>query len=161
MITLIPYKYKTLVLPLKKEEVLYLLESVTETPENRPFFENKEKIKGLVKFNGVIREDRFSISKKCSHPQYFIPLIKGSIYPAKDNTIVRLTFRLFPHSSIMLTLVTVISLFLAGTFILLTNEKYAGITVGLGFLNYLVAYGNFQIHTKDGLAELVNTLSFD
>lgn len=148
-------------LPLQKEEVLFLLKSVTKTPDNPIFIENKAEIRGLIKFNGFIRDDGFSISKKCSHPQFFIPLINGSIYETKENTIVRLTFQLFPQSSVMLFLVITLCLLLGCVFIGIENLKYAGISFGIGFLNYIVAYSNFHIHTKDGLADLVYTLSFD
>ena len=92
------------------EDVTYLLKSVTETPNGIPFYEQKEKIKGLIKFKGLIKDKHFAISKKSSYYQPFIPLVIGDIEDAKENTLIQLRFKPFPQTEFMITFWSIASI---------------------------------------------------
>lgn len=161
MLRILPYRYKTLILPITSEDVSYLLKSVTETPKDRPFYDQKDKIKGLIKFKGLIKEKHFSISKKTSYYQPFIPLIVGDIEATNENTLVQLQFKPFPQTEFMIAFWSIASI-LIGIFLIVHHKtNFAGTSFVLGFLNYAIAFANFKIHSKDALENLTQTLSWE
>lgn len=161
MFRLIPYRYKTLILPIHEEDLSYLLNAATETPNNRPFYENKDKIDGLIKFKGIIQPGFFSISKKSKYPQPFIPLVKGTLDSTPPNTIIHMTFKPFPSTQGMVSFWTITCILIGCLFLSIQLPNYSGISFLIALINYGVALANFKIHTNDTIKDIEQTLSWD
>ena len=162
MLKFIPYRYKILILTLQTDEVEYLISSVTETPESTlQFYEQKDKIKDLFKFRGIVDSKKFIISRKSGYYQPFVPLIIGKIDTTSNGCIVHLTFKLFNNTQYMLLLSTLFFFGYGVVKLLHEDITTSGIFFGLCLLNYIVAFSNFNVHTREALKQLNNVLSWD
>ena len=149
-------------LTLKADEVHYLISSVTETEDLSPqFFEQKDKIEGLYKFRGVIKPNKFIISKKSGYYQPFVPLIVGRIDATSNGCIVHLTFKLFNNTQFMLLFSSLFFFSFGAVKLFNDNINASGILFGLCLVNYAVAFSNFNVHVRDALKQINHVLSWD
>jgi len=158
---LIPFRRITLVSPLPLDEVQHLLISVTKTPKEFEFVGNKEKIKNRYKFNGVVLDNTFSISKNVSYPQNFLPLIYGEMETMPKGTLLSIQFTLFFGSWVLFGIGSFISLFIGIMFTCVGSEP--AIALGGYFffiINYVVATANFNLHVKDAIHLLEESLVY-
>lgn len=149
-------------LTFEADEVHYLISSVTETEHlSLEFFEQKDKIEGLYKFRGVIKPNKFIISKKSGYYQPFVPLIVGKIDTTSNGCILHLTFKLFNNTQFMLLFSTLFFFGFGVVELLNDHITTSGIFFGLCLLNYAVAFSNFNVHVRDALKQINNVLSWD
>lgn len=146
---LLPVYHDMFIVPLAVDEAEFVLSSVTQKPRNHSDTRG-EKIIGLYKFNGVVKNGRFSISKRVNYPQHFLPLINGTLEDCGDYCQVKLTYRLFSGTVFIMIMASVICVISALLFMLVNPHYFLGVgAIAALILSYLVCIGNFSIHQKD------------
>lgn len=145
----LPIYHDMFIVPLAIDEAQFVLSSVTQKPRNHSDTQG-EKIIGLYKFNGVVKDNRFSISKRVNYPQHFLPLINGTFEDCGNYCQVNLTYRLFSGTVFIMIMASAICITTALLFALVNPHYYlgAGAVVAM-ILSYLVCIGNFSIHQRD------------
>jgi len=86
VIPILPHATRTLVTILQQEEVFDRMRRAT-APEK-------------MRFNGVVRPDRFSISMRVRRPATFLPLIRGHTEPTPTGCLIFLKAALFPSTRV-------------------------------------------------------------
>lgn len=141
-----PIHSETLVSALSKEEVLTQLNRVTGEedyldPRSRPV---KPKL-----FNGIIGRNGFRISRVVKRADTFLPIIQGDIESTPRGSIIFINYKLFPGSlSFLLFWTTILVGFAIYYIFFAQNPLYAGICIGLGIINHLMAMYFFNRQVK-------------
>lgn len=138
------YKTETHLFPEARNLLIEKLKSRVANPSRK----NAKKA-GLIYFNGLISESGFSISSNNSHPQYFLPVIKGEFIEGEKETLLHLAFELYRGAKVFLLLWTSICL-LASIFCVLIMKipLYGLIALAVMLMNYLIVLANFNLHCR-------------
>ena len=97
---LLPFHSETLVSALPKKEILGHLIRVTREVN---FLDSRTQINPKVKFNGMIGQEGFRISKAINRGNTFLPLITGEVESTPRGSIIFMKYRLFPGAVFFLT----------------------------------------------------------
>jgi hypothetical protein len=150
---LFPIISETLVLPMPPEEVFFRLQKVTRPDAEHPVPED-------YRFNGVVENDRFRISRRVDAPENYLPLMAGDVEATSMGCIVFLTYRLFFSSFMFLVFWSIITLLLGVFFLVYPKEiHYALLSFGAGFTNYLLTIINFRRQRRMSREVFLRTLS--
>ncbi|MDX5339839.1 MAG: hypothetical protein LPK25_12475 [Cyclobacteriaceae bacterium] len=155
---LLPYHTETLVSVLTKKEVLGHLMRVTREVN---FLDSRtQALPDGIKFNGMIGQEGFRISRVVKRGESFLPLICGEVEETPRGCIIFLKFQLFPTTVFFLAFWSIVLLaFSVFYFFAIQNFNYGLLCLGLGVLNYLL--GMFFFHrqvkmTREVFHELIN-----
>ena len=122
----------------------------------KPSRKNAQKTATII-FNGEIGQDSFSITKNSSHPQYFIPNLNGYFIQGEKETLLSIEYKLFSGASLLLILWTSIGVLAIFYCVLIMNKvQYSFIALIILILNYLIAFGNFRLHSNQSRKVLLN-----
>ncbi len=100
-------------------------------------------------FNGSWNEEEFSISIKLKVSNNFIPIIKGDFLSSDEETLIRLTYELFPATKKLLLFWTIVTLLITVFFIGLYQAWiYGAISFGFCLVNYILSRENFKIQLR-------------
>ncbi len=147
---LFPYTKSVIPLALDAETAENLLKLTTTKTENYHEFIRTRRSVSLEKFQGVVKNGTFKISKKVYYPQNYLPLIKGNFEPTKSGCVVFVEYSLFPGTKFLFYLWSFLTIVIALVFLFYKpNYLYASLAIIFFLLNYVVAIANFNIHTKD------------
>lgn len=131
---LIPYHTETLVSALSKEEVLGQLMRVTREVN---FLDARTWTDEKIKFNGMIENEGFRISKSIKKGETFLPLVIGKVEGTPRGSIIFLRYRLFPSALFFLIFWTLVLLGFALYYFFAVNNLINSLfCVLLGLLNY-------------------------
>jgi hypothetical protein len=134
MMNLRPYYSETIVLAFTTDEVEFLFRDATEASREPKVEEKKSKREKL--FNGIVKNQHLSISRKIDSPENFLPIIKGSIEATTQGSILFLEYRLFFSTLLFLSFWTFICL-VSGSILFFLGENNP---IGL----YLLLFGLAQ-----------------
>ena len=155
---LLPYHTETLVSVLSKKEVLGHLMRVTREVN---FLDSRTQyLPESIKFNGIIGQEGFRISKVVRRGETFLPLVQGEVEATPLGSIIFLRFQLFPATIFFLAFWSLVLLgFSIFYFFGVKNINYGLLCLGLGLANYLM--GMFFFHrqvrlTRKVFHELIN-----
>jgi len=113
-----------------------------------------------ILFNGMIGKNGFRISKVMNRADSFIPMILGRVESTPRGCIIFINYRLFSSSVFFLVFWSIIlTAFTAFYLFVIPNFLYAGICIGLGIINYLLAMYFFHRQVKasrDVFYQLIN-----
>lgn len=141
---LLPYHSETLVSALSKEEILGHLIRVTREVN---FLDVRSQLHGKIKFNGMIGQEGFRISKAIDRGDTFLPLMTGEVEPTGRGSIIFLRYRLFPGAVFFLAFWSLILLaFTVFCFTVVGNFTYGILSLVLAFVNYSI--GIFFFHRQ-------------
>ena len=142
---LLPYHTETLVSVLSKKEVLGHLMRVTREVN---FLDSRTQVlPDGIKFNGMIGQEGFRISRVVRRGETFLPLVRGEVEETPRGSIIFLKFQLFPTTVFFLAFWSIILLaFSAFYFFVIQNFNYGLLCLGLGVVNYLL--GMFFFHRQ-------------
>ncbi|MEH0156318.1 hypothetical protein V6R21_19360 [Limibacter armeniacum] len=135
----------TLVLPFSAAEAKSRLEEATLPPGYKPEhgFEN------FFQFNGIIKKDTFTFSRRIRTAQNFLPVVTGEIECSNPGSLVFVHFRMFESTKLYLYLGTLICLTLLVLFVFVKpNIVYASICLMMLVLNYLTTLLSFHRQVK-------------
>jgi hypothetical protein len=156
-LNLLPFHSETLVSPLSKKEVLGHLMRVTREVN---FLDSRTQLVPGIKFNGMVGQEGFRISKVVNRGETFLPLIKGEVESTPRGSIIFLRFKLFPGAIFFLTFWSIVLLgFSIFYFLVLKNINYGAICLSLCILNYLLGifFFNRQVRlSREVFHELIN-----
>lgn len=153
-----PNHTEILVSAFSKKEVVDRLGKVTK---NVNFLDYEARIAKGYKFNGILEEDRFSVSLIIDKGDSFLPLIKGKFETTPKGCILFLKYSLFPSSVFFLAFWTIVTILLTLFFGLVAkNLWYALITFLLGLGNYLFAWSYFKRKTRISQGIFYKLLNF-
>ncbi|MDN3204230.1 hypothetical protein [Algoriphagus sediminis] len=142
----LPYHSETLVSSFSKEEVRDCLKKATSEVN---YLDRRSMTREGVKFNGLIAESGFKISKIVDKGDTFLPLILGELEATPRGTIIFLKFRLFPGAKFFLGLWSVLLIIFAVVFAWVSSElSYALFCLLAGVLNYFISVFFFQRQVK-------------
>ncbi|TDQ17439.1 hypothetical protein DFQ04_2092 [Algoriphagus boseongensis] len=154
---LLPYHTETLVSVLSKKEVLGHLMRVTREVN---FMDTRTQGGPEIKFNGMIGQEGFRISRSIRRGETFLPLMRGKVESTPRGSIIFLTYQLFPGAIFFLSFWSIVLLgFTAFYFAGVKNYTYGSICLILGGLNYLLGIFFFQRQVKlsrEVFHELIN-----
>ena len=155
---LLPYFQETLVLPWSMEDTAMRLRALTR-PLDKGYEYPEEMERGFL-FNGWVKKNQFSISRKINHPESCLPLIIGRIEGTSAGSILFVRYRLFASSAMFLIFWSIISL-LFGLFFIFAhvNYLYSAVIFGLGILNYIIAVKNFHLQIRSSRKALNEALA--
>ncbi len=154
---LLPYHSETLVSALSKKEILGHLIRVTREVN---YMDSRTMQGPTVRFNGMIGQEGFRISKVITRGNTFLPLIKGEIESTPRGSIIFLRYRLFPGAIFFLAFWSLILIAFSAFYLFLIGNLAYGLTcVGLAVLNYVL--GMFFFHrqvkaSREVFHELIN-----
>lgn len=154
---LLPYHSETLVSALSKKEILGHLIRVTREVN---FLDSRSRQDPKIKFNGMIGQAGFRISKSIHRGETFLPLIIGEVESTGRGSIIFMRYKLFPGAIFFLAFWTIVLLlFSAYYFGSVNNMTYGLICSGLAVFNY--ALGVFFFHrqvkaSREVFHELIN-----
>lgn len=154
----LPYQNSILVLPLVAQEVENKLVRRTKTlsPET---FHTFQSINHPL-FNGWIKENKFKISRRITHPENFLPLIVGKIEPTSKGCILFIRYQMFPGILFFIVFFCVVIL-LTSVFFLVFQKNLVTfiflllVSVGL----YIIAIMDFNQKVKISRKLLERVLS--
>jgi hypothetical protein len=156
-LNLLPFHSETLVSPLSKKEVLGHLMRVTREVN---FLDTRTQQVPGIKFNGMVGQEGFRISRVVKRGETFLPLINGEVEPTPRGSIIFLRFRLFPGAIFFLAFWSIVLLgFSVFFFLALKNISYGIICLVIGVLNYLLGifFFNRQVRlSREVFHELIN-----
>lgn len=154
---LLPYHSETLVSALSKKEILGHLIRVTREVN---FLDPRTHQNSKIKFNGMIGQEGFRISKVINRGDTFLPLITGEVEATPRGSIIFMRYRLFPGAVFFLVFWSIILLaFSAFYFGPIDNYPYGFICLGLAILNYVLGIFFFHRQVKSSrevFHELIN-----
>lgn len=154
---LLPFHSETFVSALSKEEVLGHLIRVTKEVN---FLDARTQQDTKIKFNGMIGQEGFRISRAIKKGDTFLPLITGEVESTPRGSIIFIRYKLFPTTIFFLVFWSIILLaFTAFYFTALQNIGYGFICLGLAALNYGLGIFFFQRQVKSSrevFHELIN-----
>lgn len=154
---LLPYHSETLVSALSKKEILGHLIRVTREVN---FLDSRTQLNSKIKFNGMIGQEGFRISKAINRGNTFLPLISGEVESTGRGSIIFMRYRLFPGAIFFLAFWSIVLLGFAAYYILAIDNLANGlICFGLALINYIL--GVFFFHrqvkaSRDVFHELIN-----
>ncbi|RIW18566.1 hypothetical protein D0X99_02450 [Algoriphagus lacus] len=154
---LLPFHSETIVSALSKEEVLGHMIRVTKEVN---FLDTRTLQDPKIRFNGMIGQEGFRISKAIKKGDSFLPLITGEVESTPRGSIIFLRYRLFPGTLFFLAFWSIILIaFMAFYFGVLKNVEKGVICLGLAILNYVL--GVFFFHrqvkaSREVFHELIN-----
>lgn len=145
MISPLPHATETLVVALPAPVVAQRLNATT-THSLR--MQNAIRSRKIL-FTGYVFEDHFSIARKITRPNNYLPLVKGRIEATSSGCILFLTYTLFRSTKVYLIGWTLLSI-LTGIFaVYLYQEILIGSAAfGLSIAIMAVAWANFNIQLK-------------
>lgn len=154
---LLPFHSETLVSALSKEEVLGHLIRVTREVN---FLDARTQQDSKIRFNGMIGQEGFRISRAIKKGDSFLPLITGEVESTPRGSIIFIRYRLFPTTVFFLGFWSIILLAFTGFyFAVLRNIEYGSICLALALLNYALGIFFFQRQVKasrEVFHELIN-----
>ena len=154
---LLPYFQETLVLPFSGAETHRKLRQATRPLEIGA--EYPAAVEKMFLFNGVVKENRFRISKKIRHPENFLPLIVGRIEGTTTGSILFIRYRLFFSSALFLVFWSVICILLCLFFLIFYHKYlYSAASFLIGICNYVVATKNFHLQIRSSRRALNEAL---
>ncbi|MBN3581258.1 hypothetical protein JYB64_02595 [Algoriphagus aestuarii] len=143
---LIPHHTETIVSVLSKKEVLGHLSKVTSEAN---FLDQRSRSNKEVKFNGIVGQNGFRISKVVDKGDTFLPLIVGEVEETPRGSIIFLKFKLFPGATFFLVFWSIVLIAFAGFFFfLIHNINYGLICTSLAIANYGLAIYFFNRQIK-------------
>lgn len=154
---LLPYHSETLVSALSKKEILGHLIRVTREVN---FLDSRTQQNSKIKFNGMIGQEGFRISKVINRGDTFLPLITGEVEATPRGSIIFMRYRLFPGAIFFLGFWSIILLAFTAFYIgVIGNISYGLLCLGLAVFNYVI--GIFFFHrqvkaSRDVFHELIN-----
>ena len=142
MIALLPNANETLIVVHDWDEVLQRLGKITTS--ERLSKQQPEKI-----LAGWIKDDRFQLLIRQRRPNSFMPMVEGRIDPTSTGCLIFLQYRLMPVTRMYLVLWTIIAS-VSGIFLAIyyNNVLLTPAAIGIIFLVYIIAWGNFRLHQK-------------
>jgi hypothetical protein len=156
-LNLLPYHSETLVSALSKKEILGHLIRVTREVN---FLDPRTQQNSKIKFNGMIGQEGFRISKVINRGDTFLPLITGEVESTPRGSIIFMRYRLFPGAVFFLGFWSLILLAFTAFYIgVESNFGYAFICLGLAIINYVVGIFFFKRQvkaSKEVFHELIN-----
>jgi hypothetical protein len=156
-LNLLPYHSETLVSALSKKEILGHLIRVTREVN---FLDYSSQLDEKIKFNGMIGQEGFRISRAIKRGDTFLPLITGEVESTPRGSIIFLRYRLFPGAVFFLAFWSIILVaFSAFYFGPIDNYLYGFICLGLAILNYVLGIFFFHRQVKSSrevFHELIN-----
>jgi hypothetical protein len=156
-LNLIPYHSETLVSALSKKEILGHLIRVTREVN---FLDSRTQLDKNIKFNGMIGQEGFRISKAINRGNTFLPLITGEVESTGRGSIIFMRYKLFPGASFFLIFWTIILLAFAGFYFgVVGNITYGLICLGLTISNYTLGiffFNNQMKASREVFHELIN-----
>lgn len=156
---LLPYHSETLVSALSKKEILGHLIRVTREVN---FLDSRTQLDTKVKFNGMIGQEGFRISKTIHRGDTFLPLITGEVESTPRGSIIFMRYRLFPGAIFFLAFWTIILVaFSAFYFGPIGNYGYGFICLGLAIVNYVVGIFFFHRQVKASRAVFYELINFE
>ena len=130
---LIPYHSEALVSILSKEEVLGHLMRTTRQVN---FLGMENSIDEKIKFNGIVGQEGFRISRVIKKGDSFLPLISGKVEATSRGSLILVEYRPFPATVFFLAFWSVILLAFSAYFFYQLNPGYALICLSLALGNY-------------------------
>lgn len=113
-----------------------------------------------VRFNGMIGQEGFRISKVITRGDTFLPLITGEVEATPRGSIIFLRYRLFPGAIFFLAFWSLVLLAFSAFYLFLVgNMVYGLICLGLAVLNYALGmfFFNRQVKaSREVFHELIN-----
>jgi hypothetical protein len=111
-------------------------------------------------FQGKVGDMAFVLSRRISHPNNFVPLVRGLIEPTKKGSIIFLKYTLFGSSLMFLVIAVSIALIVGICFIVVKAPwSYSAIAFAFGIANYVVALLNFRKQVKITRDHLIDALN--
>jgi hypothetical protein len=156
-LNLLPYHSETLVSALSKKEILGHLIRVTREVN---YLDARSMSDSRIKFNGMIGQEGFRISKVINRGDTFLPLITGEVESTPRGSIIFIKYRLFLGAVFFLVFWSLILVaFMAFYIAVVGNLSYGLICLGLAVFNYLL--GMFFFHrqvkaSREVFHELIN-----
>jgi len=142
----LPAENETLVLPYPGEEAFQRIRRATRPLEPYLPLSVQEE---TFRFNGVVEEDEFRISRKITRPNSFLPVITGKVAPTSKGCIVFLSYRLFSSTLLFIGFWSLLTLLIALYFFLYEKlYSYGALALALGIANYTIALLNFRKQVK-------------
>lgn len=155
----LPYHSETLVSALSKKEILGHLIRVTREVN---FLDSRTQFDAKVKFNGMIGQEGFRISKTIYRGDTFLPLITGEVESTPRGSIIFMRYRLFPGAIFFLAFWSIVLLaFSAFYFGPVANYSYGCICLALAIVNYLVGIFFFHRQVKASRAVFYELINFE
>ena len=152
MISLLPSRDETLVLPLSADEVFTRFSRVARND----LTDAQDK---SILFSGWVKQDGFRISLKVSRPNNFLTLVKGRIEPTSSGCLIFIHYQLFPTTKLFVNF----WLLLTCLFSIAVGFQYSSFWYALGGLAiaiciYLITWSNFNLQLNIARAELLKVL---
>ncbi|WP_017731156.1 hypothetical protein [Nafulsella turpanensis] len=155
---LLPFYQQTIVLPYEAPETVRRLQRTIRPLEKGVEYAEENENKFL--FNGWLKEGRFRISRKVSHPENFLPLMSGRIEGTSVGSILFVRYRMFSSVVMFLIFWSLICLLLSLFFLLVHQETlYALLSFGLGVINYVISTKNFFLQVRSSQKALDKALN--
>ncbi len=143
---LLPIHSETLVSILSKEEVLGHLIRVTREVN---FMDARTQRDPQIRFNGMIGQEGFRISRVIKRGDSFLPLITGKVESTARGSIIFLNYRLFSGTLFFLAFWSIVLLAFTGFyFFVQQNISYGCICLALAVGNYALSLFLFQRQVK-------------
>lgn len=143
---LIPVHTETIVSVLSKKEVLGHLMRVTSEVN---YLDQRSRGNKDVKFNGMVGQNGFRVSKVVDKGDTFLPLIIGEVEETPRGSIIFLKFKLFPGATFFLVFWSIVLVAFAGFFFfMIHNFNYGVICASLAIANYALAIYFFNRQVK-------------
>jgi hypothetical protein len=158
-LNLLPYHSETLVSALSKKEILGHLIRVTREVN---YLDSRTLQDSTIKFNGMIGQEGFRISKVINRGDTFLPLITGEVETTPRGSIIFMRYRLFPGAVFFLIFWSLVLLaFSIFYFVGDKNFTYGFICLGLACLNYLLCVFFFHRQIKAARELFCELLNFE
>jgi hypothetical protein len=145
-LNLIPVYSETIVSVLSKKEVLGHLMRVTSEVN---YLDQRSRGNKDVKFNGMVGQNGFRVSKVVDKGDTFLPLIIGEVEETPRGSIIFLKFKLFPGATFFLVFWSIVLVaFSSFFFFMIHNFNYGVICAFLAIANYALAIYFFNRQVK-------------
>lgn len=103
-----------------------------------------------VLFNGELKSNYFTISKKIDKADSFLPRIKGEVFPLAKGSLISLDYSFFPATVFFLSFWGVITFLLTVLFLAVFQDwKLAALSTLAGMANYGFAFWHFRRKVKE------------
>ncbi|WP_143155901.1 hypothetical protein [Cyclobacterium lianum] len=103
-----------------------------------------------ILFNGDLKSNQFTISKKIDKADSFLPLIKGKVSPLAKGCLISLDYSFFPATVFFLSFWGVVSFLLTVLFLAVFQDwKLAALSTLAGIGNYGFAIWHFRRKVKE------------
>ncbi|MGB3183158.1 MAG: hypothetical protein WBB45_17325 [Cyclobacteriaceae bacterium] len=145
---ILPQFTEMLILPYSEKEVRRRLYGVVyPLSHHQPMAAGKEDSDFI--FNGQVKKERFSISRRVRHSNSFLPLVNGKVEETRSGSIVYLSFSLFPSTKAFLWFWLAVSVLLTIVFLLRKDFLYSSLGLASGIFCYIVASVSFRRALRD------------